>query len=127
MSVLKMYFASNDQLVSEAPTTTYAVSFTLRADLEANDSVRLYAKCDTGYQATTVTVTPEGTTATKWQLAPDVTGSAGTYEAAGDPLSLGTVTTSNTFFWAKALSTSDESIGIDTSVTLKLEGIGEAV
>ena len=130
MSVLKMYFAEDDVQVSEQGTFTNAVAFTLRADLNEQDSVRLYAMCDAGYQATTTTVEGEGTSVARWELAPDDAGSEGTYAAAGTPLSLGTVGAGEggrVYFWARASAIDTEDIGVDNSVTLKLEGIGEAV
>lgn len=123
-----MYFATDDTVVSELGTFTNPILFTLRADLEETDSIRMYAECDTGYQATDVDVTIEGTGAAKWSLASDTTGSPGTYSAG--PLVLGSVgagSANRVYFWIKAIVTNDEGIGVDNSVTFKLEGIGSAV
>ena len=125
-----MYFADNDQQVSEQGTFTHAIEFTLRADLEESDEVRLYAETDDGYEATEVTVVGEGTGVARWELAPDAAGSAGTYQAASSPLSLGTVehgAGGRVFFWARASAVDTEEIGTDDTVTLKLEGVGAAV
>lgn len=127
MSQLKIYFASNDVQVSEAPTETNAVEVTLRADLEESDSVRLYAKCDAGYKATGTTVVLTGASVARWEVAPDSTGSAGTYVAGSTGISLGEVTTAATYFWVKASSLNTESIQKDVTVRVRAEGIGEAV
>ena len=81
-------------------------------------AVKLAIRCDNTYAATGVTVTPTGTTATKWALAPDNAGSAGTFGAYGAALSVGAVADSNTLIWAKAKATSDENPTNDTSVDL---------
>lgn len=129
MAYIKLYKASDDSVVSEQGTFTNAIEFTLRADLNQEDSIRLYAMADAGYEVTTTTVTPTGTSAAKWALAPDNAGSAGTYETYGNPLTLGTVGNGDgkVYFWAKAKATSDETPVNDVSVTLDVEGIAGAV
>ncbi len=133
MSVLKLYKAADDQLISEAPTTTYAVKFTLRADLEeVSAPKRLYAKCDTGYQATAVTVTPTGTGNIMWQLHPSDSATPpavdhADWEDYGDPVALGTVTTANRYFWVRAKAETGELMGPDEAVTLVASGVGEVV
>ena len=50
MSFIKLYFADDDTQVSESPSLTNAVEFTLRADQnEVGDPIRLYAEADAGY------------------------------------------------------------------------------
>jgi hypothetical protein len=130
MSVLKMYKASDNSLVSEAGQFGNAINFTLRADLEQQESVRLYAMCDTGYEATEVEVEGEGTSIARWEIAPDNDGSEGAYQAASTPLELGTVGAGvggRVYFWVRASALDTEPIGIDNTVTFKLEGIGAAV
>ena len=104
------------------------MTFTLRADLEETDEERLYLLADAGYVVSSVEVTPTGTTASKWQLAPDATGSAGTYGAAGAKLTVsGDVDDTNkSYFWAKASATDDETPVNDVSVTLVVTGIAAA-
>ena len=123
-----MYFAADDSLVSASGNFTNPVEFTLRADQNESDEVRLYAMCDTGYQATSTSVALQGTSAARWQLAADSTGTPGSYGAG--PLNLGTVGAGSggrVYFWAKAEAIDTEEIGVDDSVTLKLEGVGAAV
>lgn len=129
MAYIKLFKASDDSQVSASPTTTNAVSFTLRADQnEVGSFQRLYALADNGYVCTTVEITPTGDTATKWQLDSDVTGSpSGSPEAYGDPLSLGTVDdTTKVYFHVRAKATSDETPVNDVTVTLVAGGVASA-
>ena len=129
MAYIKLFFTSNDTQVSAAPTTTDAVTFTLRADTnEVGSFVSLYALADNGYSVATTVVTPTGTTATKWQLDSDVAGSpSGTPEAYGDPLSLGTVgDTTHVPFHIRAKAVDTETPVNDVTVTLVVSGIASA-
>jgi len=128
MAYIKLFKASDDSQVSAAPTTTNAVSFTLRADLnEVGSYQKLYALADDTYVCSTVVVTPTGTTATKWQLAPDDGGNPGTPEAYGAPLSLGTVNdTDKSYFHIRAKAIDSETPINDVSVTLVVSGIAAA-
>lgn len=129
MAYIKMFKASDDSQVSESGTTTNAVTFTLRADQnEEGTAQELYVKADDGYVVDDVTITPTGTKAAKWALAPDNAGSPGTYGAYGAALDLGdgcNDTTGKTF-WVKAKATSDETPSNDTSVTLVVAGVAAA-
>ena len=122
---IKMYFADDDTVVSEEGTFVNSIDFTLRADLEESDEVRLYVKCEDDYESTSTEVIPVGTSAARWALAPDVTGPAsGTYGDGGAKIELGTVDdTTKVYFWAKASALNTETPINDVSVTLKLEGI----
>ena len=85
---------------------------------EESSAVKLAIRCDSGYAATGATITPTGTTATKWALAPDDAGSAGTFGAYGAALSVGAVSDANTLVWAKTKAASAETPTNDTSVDL---------
>ena len=129
MAYIKIYKASDDSEVSSAPTTTNAVTFTLRADQsEEGTPIELYVKADNGYVVDDVTITPTGTSATKWALAPDSGGSPGTYGAYGAALDLGDGCNDTTgiSFWVKAKATSDETPINDVSVTLVVAGVAAA-
>ena len=129
MAYIKLYKASNDSEVSSAPTTTNAVTFTLRADqAEEGTAQELYVKADNGYVVDDVTVTPTGAKAAKWALAPDSGGSPGTYGAYGAALDLGDGCNDTTgiSFWVKAKATSDETPINDVSVTLVVAGVASA-
>ena len=129
MAYIKIYKASDDSEVSSAPTTTNAVTFTLRAvQSEEGTAQELYAKAESGYVVNDVTITPTGTSATKWALAPDSGGSPGTYGAYGAALDLGDGiddTTGKTF-WIKAKAVDTETPVNDTSVTLVVAGVAAA-
>lgn len=128
MAYIKIFFAADDVQVSEAPTTTHAVTFTLRADQnEVGSWVKLYGLADNGYVVTETTVTPTGSTEDKWQLAPDDGGNPGTPEAYGAPLDLGEVgDTTKVYFHVRAKATDDEEPVNDVTVTLEVEGIAAA-
>jgi hypothetical protein len=127
---IKLYFAANDQEVSEAPTTTHAVEFTLRADQNQIGSwIRLYALAEDDYEVTDTDITIQDSTAVdKWELAQDDSGSPVEQgegeENWGDPLELGTVgDTTKVYFWIRARAVDTETPVNDVSVTLKAEGI----
>ena len=131
MSYAKLFFTSGGVQVSAAPNTTNAVAFTLRADQnEVGTPIGVTAKADSGYTiATGCTITPTGTSAVKWALAPDSGGSPGTFGSYGAALTLsGTMDNATGIpFWVKAKATSDETPANDTSVTLVLAGVASAV
>ena len=129
MAYIKLFFTANDVQVSAAPTLTNAVTFTLRADLdEVGTPIGLYAEADASYSVATTTITPTGTTATKWALAPDNGGSPGAFGAYGAPLVLGTVTASpHVPFWVKAKAVNTEIPVNDAGVTLEVTGVASAV
>ena len=85
---------------------------------EESSAVKLAIRCDSGYAATGATITPTGTTATKWALAPDDAGNAGTFGAYGAALEVGAVADSNTLIWCKAKAASAETPSNDVSVDL---------
>lgn len=131
MAFIKLYFASDDTQVSESPSLTDAVEFTLRADQnEVGDPIRLYAEADEGYSVATTTVQPVGSTAGRWDLAPDEAGSPGTFLALGASLSLGTVGAGSggrVYFHARARAVDTEDPVNDSTVTLDVEGVASAV
>lgn len=129
MAYIKLFRTADDVQVSEAPTTTNAVSFTLRADLnEVGNYIGLYALADNGFSVADAVVIPMGTTATKWQLDSDVAGSpSGTPAAYGNPLSLGTVgDTTHVPFHVRAKAIDTEAPANDVFVTLGVSGIASA-
>ena len=85
---------------------------------EVSAATKLAIRCDSGYAATGTTVTPTGTSAASWALAPDNAGSAGTFGAYGAALTVGAVADSNTLIWVKAKAASAENPQNDTSVDL---------
>lgn len=128
MAYIKMYFASDDSEVSQLGTFVNSIDFTLRADLEESEEVRLYVLADSGFQVTDTEIIPSGTSAARWKLAPDSAGSSGTYGAGAAKIELGTVGPSNkVYFWAQAEALDTEDPVNDTSVSLEVSGIAEAL
>lgn len=129
MAYIKIYKASDDSVVTAAPGTANAVTFTLRSDQnEVGSFQRLYALADDGYVVSTVVITPTGDNAAKWQLDSDDEGSpSGSPEDYGDPLSLGTVgDTTKVYFHVRAKATEDEVPANDVTVTLVASGVAMA-
>lgn len=93
---------------------------------EESSDIKLAVRCESGYLTADAVVTPTGTKAAKWALAPDDAGSPGVYEAYGDPLAVGAVPDTNVIIWAKAKATSDESPQNDTTVDLVITATIEA-
>ena len=128
MTYIKLYKAEDNSEISGEGVFVNSVDFSLRADLNEDGEKRLYAQAEVGYVVKSTTVQPEGTSAARWQLAPDSEGSAGEYLAGGAELTLGQVSEGaggREYFWVKASAVDTESPSNDTSVLLKCEGIAE--
>lgn len=120
-----LYFASDDTEVSPPGTFTNAIELSLQADQNESKEVRLYALAESGYYVEGTQVQPTGDTSNRWYLAPDNSGSSGTYNLAGESLTLGTVDDTNKeYFWAKAEAVDTEGPQNDESVTLDVSGTG---
>ncbi len=122
----KIYFADDGSLVSEEGDFSNPVEFILRADLEEDEEVRLYAEAEPDYEVSDVVVEPQGDNSNQWSLAPDDNGSSGSYEGWGSSLSLGKVeegSEGRVYFWARARATDDEGPKNDGSVVLHAEGV----
>jgi len=111
-------------LVSEAGAQTAPITVgpLNSTNNEVSTDQKLAIRCDAGYTTSgDTTITPTGTTAAKWALAPDNAGAAGTYGAYGAALTISSaIDATNTIFWTKAKSTSDESPVNDVSVSLQV-------
>ena len=108
-------------LVSEGDGSSPIIIGPLNAvNNEESAALKLAIRCESGYvTGATTSITPTGTTATKWALAPDNSGSAGTFGAYGAALTLASgITATNTIFWAKAKAVSTENPANDTTVDL---------
>ena len=102
------------------------ISITLNAtNNEISDPIKLALRCETGYQTTgNIVITPTGTTSAKWALSLDGI----TFVAYGDPLTITSVIgATNTIFYSKAKSTSDETPTNDVSTDLVITSTIEAV
>lgn len=129
MAYIKLFKAIDGSQISASPTTTNAVSFTLRADQnEVGAFQRIYALADNGYACTEVYITPTGTKATKWQLDSDNAGNpSGSPEAYGDALLLGNVgDTTAVYLHVRAKAIDSETPENDVTVTLVASGVAAA-
>ncbi len=89
--------------------------------------IKLAVRCDPGYETVEdssrhARISIEDSThITKWQLAPDNAGNAGTPEDWGDPLDFLTkIGATNTIFWARARVAHTEEPANDTSVDIQV-------
>lgn len=125
---IEVYLAENDEPVSREGDMTNPISVGLRTDLEEEDEVRLYLKCEAGLQLRDIVIEPEGDTFDMWSLAPDDEGSPGQYGPWGEELEEAQVDEEERFyFWARARAEQGEDLRRDTSVTVKVEGLVEPV
>jgi hypothetical protein len=112
---------TNGTQVSEGTGSAPIVVGPLKASLnEESSPIKLAIRCENGYETVgNTTITPTGTSASKWALAPDNAGSPGSFGSYGAALTISsTIGATNTLFWAKAKATSGEAVGSDTSVDL---------
>jgi hypothetical protein len=107
-------------LVSEG-TGLVPVTYTLNATIdEEGVEQKLALRCEAGYKTTgNVTITPTGTTAAKWALAPNNGGVPGVWGAYGAVLTIADeVPATNYLFFVKAKATNDEAPVNDATVDL---------
>ena len=92
---------------------------------EKSAAIKLVLRCEAGYQTSgDITITPTGTTAVKWALAPDNAGAPGVRGAYGSALTIVSVIgATNTIFWVKAKATSDETLVNDISVHFQVDAV----
>ena len=112
---------TDGSLVSEGtglnPITTNALNATMN---EESAVIKLALRCEAGYTTSgDITITPMGTTSSKWALSADGT----TWGAYGAVLTITTVIgVVNTIIYCKAKAVSGESVVNDSTVTLQLVG-----
>ena len=110
---------TNGTLVSEGNGLS-PVSVTLNATSnEESSPITLALRCEAGYETSgKTTITPTGTTASKWALSLDGT----TWENYGSILTISSVISSvNKLFYAKANSDSSETPVNDSSVNFQIQ------
>lgn len=110
--------------VSESGAQTAPVSVTLNATNAEVKAVKLAIRCDAGYQVSGDTVlTLTGTNAAKWALCADNSYADAAAALAGgtfsSSLTLSGVVATNTIFWAKAMSSTDETPVNDKTVSIQ--------
>jgi hypothetical protein len=117
--------------VSEDPDDNAPISVTLNASTnEVSGNIKLAIRCLNANHRTVgnTVIQLTGTTAAKWQLAPDNgSGSPGVWSADGGSITISSVIdNTNTIFWAKAKATSDEGPQNNTSVNIQVTATVEA-
>ncbi|AZV56080.1 hypothetical protein [Clostridium sp. AWRP] len=116
--------------VSEGTETAPIIVGPLNAtNNEESSAIKLAIRCDAGYNSSgNAVITPTGTTADKWALAPDNAGVAGSFGTYGSALTISSVIgTTNTLFWVKAKASNTETPANDTSVDLVVNATINAV
>ena len=119
MSKIKLLFADNLEPISSDYSNP--LRYYLNITQSTEQGIRIIAVTDSEYYSEN-TVINISASSTKLQLAPDVSGSAGTYQAAGTSLDLGTVESSYTYFWAKSVTVVGDVIENDTTVSIEIAG-----
>lgn len=103
---------------------------TLTENLSATHAVGTVVSLDyeIGSYGDTV-ISLAGTSSTRWQMAPDNAGSAGTPEAYGDPLTISATIGESVgvAFWVRAKKVEGEPPSNDTSATISADGTAVAV
>lgn len=104
------------------------ISVILDASKAEEKAVKCSVRCDTGYSIEgNTTIKFVGDHAVKWKAAVDdgYTDEADALEKAEwqDSLALADVGETNTIFWVKAMSSTDETPQNDTSVDIQAEGL----
>lgn len=121
---------TDGQQVSEGDGSNPVIVGPLNAtNNEESAPIKLAVRCEAGYTTSgDTTITPTGTTAAKWALAPDNGDAPGAWGAYGAALTISTaIVATNTLFWAKAKATSDETPTNDASVKLQVAAVIAAV
>lgn len=116
---------TNGTLVSEGDGSS-PVTVTLNAtNNEESSAITLALRCESGYQTVgNTTITPTGTTASKWALSSNGT----TWSDYGSALIISTtIGATNTLIYAKAKASSDETPMNDTSVDFQIQATIGAV
>ncbi len=117
--------------LSEDGAQTSPLAVTLDATAEESSIIKCAIRSESGYTTSGDTVLSfSGTNATKWSIAPDDSYADAAAAAAATYSSSLTITdaidATNTIFWVKITSSSDETPQSDTSVTLNAAGTSAA-
>lgn len=114
--------------VSESAAQTNPVAVTLNKTNAESAAVKLAIRCDSGKQlASGAVLSLSGTNSAKWMLALDnsYTDAAAALSGAtwASTITISTaIAATNTIFWAKAMSSTDESVSNDTTVSITATG-----
>lgn len=132
-SQLHIYYGNptsgrTDGTEASSGTELSPIAVTLDASQSEAKAVKCAVRCDTGYYIEgDTTISFVGTNKAKWKVAADDNYSDAADALANatwqDTLSLSGVGTTNTIFWVKAMSSTDENPQNDTSVDVQAEGL----
>ena len=114
--------------ISLGDTETAPLSVTLDASTNEAKILKVAIRCESGFQTVgNTTIGFTGTSAAKWSIAADSSYADATAAAAATYSSTLTISsaigTTNTIFWVKASSSSDETPGSDTSVNITVSAM----
>ncbi len=114
----------NDQLISEGDLSNPLVVGPLNAsDNEVSSAIPVVLKCDSGYKTLgNTSVSFEGTTASKWTICKTEAGNYSSTLSITDE-----ITSTGTTVYVKAKATQEEMPVNDTSVTIKIQTVIQAV
>lgn len=119
MSNIRLLFA--DTLEPISSDYSDPLRYYLNITQSTEQGIRIIAVTDSGYYSEN-TVISISADSNKIQLAPDVSGSAGTYQAAGTSFNLGTIDSDYTYFWAKSVTVAGDIIENDITVSIEISG-----
>ena len=112
---------SDGTLVSTGGDYTSPISFTLDASQNESQKVKLAIRTTSGYTGTSVAISDQNDTNDRLKLCLTENG---TY---ADSLSIGSVSSVNTIFWAQASSSSTENPQTDRSASFVVNAVIAAV
>lgn len=117
-----------DGTEASSGTELSPISVTLDASKAEAKAVKCAVRCDTGYYIEgDTTISFVGTNTTKWKVAADDNYADAVAALSSaiwqDTLALSGVGSTNTVFWVKAMSSTDENPQNDTSVDIQAEGL----
>ena len=132
-SQLHIYFGNvtagmKDGTETSSGTELSPIAVTLDASQAEAKAVKCAVRCDTGYYIEgNTTISFVGTNTAKWKVAEDNNYADAAAALANatwqDTIALVNVADTNTIFWVKAMSSTDENPQNDTSVDVQAEGL----
>ena len=119
---------STDGTEASSGTELSPIAVTLDASQAEAKAVKCAVRCDTGYYIEgNTTISFVGTNTAKWKVAEDNNYADAAADLSNatwlDTIALANVADTNTIFWVKAMSSTDENPQNDTSVDVQAEGL----
>ena len=113
--------ATDGTAVSQNGDFTAPITFTLDASENESKTVKLAIRTETGYTATDVTIEDQNDTNDRLKLCLTENGTF------TDSISIGSVNTTNTIFYARASSADTENPQTDRTASFKVSGVVASV